>query len=133
MPPKSLQITLPPPPQVTISEQSLIEILILFLLCVFQNVLISIRDVSHLQEWVPGIHKVRRVTAINNDTDISKLKTSMQYDVISMETNDTSSQVIGLINSMSQTIQGQPLVRKVKVVHRSVYKSSKFFFPFISG
>ena len=89
-----------------------------------QTIINTLKDASRYPEWNIGVHKVKYVSmAAEPDKDTknkSKNHSHSQvfHDVISLETDFTSSPVIKIINKVSQKFQGDSLIRKIVLVNR---------------
>ena len=89
-----------------------------------QNLLNTLKDATKYPEWHSGVHKVKYITMApdldsNNKTKSKNTVTShVLNDVISVETDVSSSQMVQFINKMSQKLQGDSLIRKIHLINR---------------
>ena len=89
-----------------------------------QNLLNTLKDATKYPEWHIGVHKVKYITMApeldSNNKARSKntMSTHVLNDVVSVETDVSSSQMIQFINKVSEKLQGDSLIRKIHLINR---------------
>lgn len=88
-----------------------------------QIVLKTLQDLQKYPKWWPRLSKVNQITrAQQTSRSLSKSKNSpslpVQHDYVSLETDLSHSYFITLVNSLSEFIQGEPLIGKIIKLNR---------------